>query len=112
MADLDQVTREEVMLEVSPEGSEKGYSRYKGPEAGVPVPGRATGSVTRTEQGVATKAIRPRSWILLPVSVNKDLLEPSQAHSFTSPLCFCTKWQSGVFPIAITWPSKVKIFTV
>lgn len=53
MADLDQVTREEVMLEVSPEGSEKGYSRYKGPEAGVPVPGRATGSVTRTEQGVA-----------------------------------------------------------
>lgn len=34
MVDLDQVTREEVMLEMSPEGSEKGYCRYKGPEAG------------------------------------------------------------------------------
>lgn len=60
MADLDQVTREEVMLEVSPEGSEKGYSRYKGPEAGVPVPGRATGSVTRTEQGVADQGYQAK----------------------------------------------------
>lgn len=34
-ADLDQVTREERMLEMSPAGSEKGYCRYGGPEAGV-----------------------------------------------------------------------------